>query len=301
MLFLPNLVWNIQHRFPFFEMLANIRNSGRNVPLTHLQFLGQLGLHMNPVAVLIVLAGLYFFFGHPQGKQFRVLGWASLVLLAVIMFSANGRPYYVAPAYPMLFGAGAVAMEGWLSRRRLRWLRPVYVSLLLIAGAVGAPMAVPVLSAENYLRYTQWLRFSPPPIETDRLGPLPQFYADMFGWEEMAAEVGRVYNSLPPDIRPKTAILASTFSQAGAIDLFGPKFGLPNSIGLNQSYFLWGPRDYTGESVLVLGLSREQLEGYFNSVETVGNVSHPYSMPYEHCRQPKISLAQVWPKLKKWS
>jgi hypothetical protein len=306
LIFLPNLVWNIQHGFPFFEMLANIRNSGRNVPLTHLQFLGQLGLHMNPVGVLIVLAGLWFFFAHLQGKQFRVLGWASLVLLAVIMFSANGRPYYVAPAYPMLFGAGAVAMEGWLSRPRLRWLRPMYVCLLLIAGTIGAPMAVPVLSAETYLRYTRWLHFSPPPIETDRLGPLPQFYADMFGWEEMAAEVGRIYNSLPPDIRPKTAILASTFSQAGAIDLFGPKFGLPNSIGLNQSYFLWGPRDYTGESVVVLGLSREQLGRYFNSVETVGTVSHPYSMPYEHfpiyyCRQPKISLAQVWPRLKKWS
>jgi len=306
LIFLPNLVWNIQHRFPFFEMLANIRRSGRNVSLTHLQFLGQVALHMNPVAVPIVLAALWFFFTHPQGKQFRVLGWASLVLLAVIMFSANGRPYYVAPAYPMLFGAGAVAVEGWLSRLRLRWPRPVYVSLLLIAGTIGAPMAVPVLSAENYLRYTQWLHFSPPPIETDRLGPLPQFYADMFGWEEMAAEVGRIYNSLPPDVRPKTAILGSTFSQAGAIDLFGPKFGLPSAIGLNQSYFLWGPRYYTGESVVVLGLSREELEGYFNSVEKVGNVGHPYAMPYEHfpvyyCRQPKISLAQVWPKLKKWS
>src|SRR5712675_3724489 len=150
-------------------MLANIRNSGRNVPLTHLQFLGQLGLHMNPVAVLIVLAGLYFFFWHPQGKQFRVLGWASLVLLAVIMFSANGRPYYVAPAYPMLFGAGAVAMEEWLSRRGLLWLRPAYVCLLLITGAIGAPMAIPVLSPEVYIRYSQLLHFAPPPIETDKL------------------------------------------------------------------------------------------------------------------------------------
>jgi len=74
LMFLPNLVWNIQHRFPFFEMLANIRRSGRNVSLTHLQFLGQLALHMNPVAVPIVLAALWFFFTHPQGKQFRVLG-----------------------------------------------------------------------------------------------------------------------------------------------------------------------------------------------------------------------------------
>jgi hypothetical protein len=306
LLFLPNLVWNIQRRFPFFEMLANIRRSGRNVPLTHLQFIGQVALHMNPLAVPIVLGGLWFFFAHPRGKQFRVLGWASLVLLAVIMFSANGRPYYVAPAYPMLFGAGAVAMEGWLSRRSLLWLRPAYVVLLLIAGAIEAPLAVPVLSPENYIRYTQRLHLVPPPIETDRLGPLPQFYADMFGWEEMAAEAGRVYNSLPLDVRPRTAILASNFSQAGAIDLFGPKFGLPSAIGINQSYFLWGPRDYTGENIVALGLSREELQGYFNSVEEVGNVGHPYAMPYEHfpvylCRQPKMPLRQMWPKLKRWS
>jgi len=306
LIFLPNLVWNIQHRFPFFEMLANVRRSGRNVSLTHLQFLGQVALHMNPVAFPIVLAGLWFFFAHPQGKQFRALGWTSLVLLAVIMFSANGRPYYVAPAYPMLFGAGAVAMEDWLSRRDLRWLGPAYVCLLLIAGAIGAPLAIPVLSPENYIRYSQRLHLAPPPIETDQLGPLPQFYADMFGWEEMAAEVGRVYNSLPPDVRPKTAILGSTFSQAGAIDLFGPKFGLPYAIGINQSYFLWGPGDYTGESVVVLGLSREELERYFNSVEEAGRVGHPYAMPYEHfpiyyCREPRAPLRQMWPRLKRWS
>jgi 4-amino-4-deoxy-L-arabinose transferase-like glycosyltransferase len=306
LIFLPNLVWNIERRFPFFELLANVRTSGRNVPLTHLQFLGQVAMHMNPVAAPLVLAGLWFLFVHPQGRRFRVLGWASLVLLAFIMFSSNGRPYYVAPAYPMLFGAGGVAMEGWLSRRRLQWLKPAYVSLLLIAGAIGAPLAIPVLSPENYLRYSRRLHLVPPPFETDKLGPFPQFYADMFGWEEMTAEVARVYNSLPPNVRPKTAILGSTFSQAGAIDLFGPKLGLPNAIGINQSYFFWGPRDYTGESVVVMGLSREELEGYFNSIENVGMVSHPYSMPYEHfpiyyCRQPKMPLAQMWPKLKRWS
>src|SRR6266446_7516224 len=200
LIFLPNLVWNIQHHFPFFELLANIRRNGRNVPLTHLQFLGQVALHMNPASVPLVLSGLWFYFAHPQGKQFRVLGWASLVLLAVIMFSANGRPYYVAPAYPMLFGAGAVAMEGWLSRPRLQWLRPTYVCSLLIIGALGAPMAIPVLSPETYIRYSQRLHFAPPPIETDKLGPLPQFYADMVGWGEVAGEAAHLYHSFPPEV-----------------------------------------------------------------------------------------------------
>ena len=306
LLFLPNLVWNIQHHFPFFELLANIRRNGRNVQLTHLQFLGQVALHMLPASVPLVLAGLWFYVAHPQGKQFRVLGWASLVLLAVIMFSANGRPYYAAPAYPMLFAAGGAAMEEWFSRRGLQWLKPAYPFLLLIFGAIGAPMAIPVLSPETYIRYSQRLHFAPPPIETDKLGPLPQFYADMFGWEEMTVEVARVYNSLPPDVRPKTAILGGTYGQAAAIDLFGRKFGLPKAISPHQSYFLWGPRDYTGESVIVMGVSRQELERYFNSIEAAAEVGHPYAMPNEHftiyyCRQPKISLQQLWPRIKNYS
>src|SRR5258707_13548672 len=117
LIFLPNLIWNIQHHFPFFELLANIRRNGRNVPLTHLQFLGQVALHMLPTSVPLALAGLWFYFAHPQGKRFRGLCWGLLVIVAVIMVSANQPPYSLAPAYPMLFAAGGVAMEAWFSRR----------------------------------------------------------------------------------------------------------------------------------------------------------------------------------------
>src|SRR5258707_3258338 len=170
LIFLPNLVWNFELLFRFSELLANIRHNGRNVPLTHLQFLGQVALHMLPTSVPLVLAGLWFYFAHPQGKRFRVLGWASLVLLAVIMFSANGRPYYVAPAYPMLFAAGGVAMEAWFSRRGLQWLKPTYMCLLLFTGAIGAPMAIPVLSPETYIRYSQGLHLTPQTVKPDRPG-----------------------------------------------------------------------------------------------------------------------------------
>ena len=306
LIFLPNLIWNIQHHFPFFELLANIRHNGRNVPLTHLEFLAQIAMHMLPTSVPLVLAGVWFFFADPYGKRFRVLGWAFLVLLAFIMFSANGRPYYVAPVYPMMFAAGGVALEAWFSLRRLQWLKPVYVALLLITGAIGAPMAIPVLSPTNYIRYSQSLHLVPPPIETDKLGPLPQFYADMFGWEDTAIEVARIYNSLPPNVRPKTAIFSNTYGQAGAVDLFGEKLGLPKAISNHQNYFLWGPRDYTGESVIVLGVRRQELEQFFSSIEPAGQVGNPYSMPNEHftiyyCRQPKIPLQQLWPTIKKWS
>ena len=114
-------------------------------------------------------------------------------------------------------------------------------------------------------------------------GPLPQIFADQFGWEEMAATVARVYNSLPPEVRAKTAIFGQNYGQAGAIDLFGPKYGLPPAISGHQNYFLWGPRDYTGESMIVMDDTQERSGAKSaRSATKWRSVYHPYSMPYEH-------------------
>jgi hypothetical protein len=165
---------------------------------------------------------------------------------------------------------------------------------------------LPVLPPETYIRYAKAMHLEQPRIETHALGPLPQLFADQFGWDEMAAEVGRVFQALPEDVRAKTAIFGQNYGQAGAIDLFGPKYGLPKAISGHQSYYLWGPRGYTGESMIVLGDRRERLVEKFASVEKVGRVEHPYSMPYQHfdvfyCRGLKWPLAEIWPKLKAWN
>jgi 4-amino-4-deoxy-L-arabinose transferase-like glycosyltransferase len=304
-LFLPNLIWNIQHYFPFVKLMANIRRSGRNVPLTHLQFLGLQAVLMLPASLPLWLTGLWFYLGSPPGRPYRVLGWTYLGVLSV-MWLPNGRPYYVGPAYPMLFAAGAVMFESWFSRPSLHWLKPSYVVLLIVMAAVAAPLAIPILPVESYIRYARTIHIAQPRIETHRLGPLPQFFADMYGWEEMTAVVAKAYNALPADVRAHTAIFGSNYGQAGAIDLFGRKYGLPKAIATHQSYFFWGPRDYTGDSVIVMGVHREELEHMFTSVKEVGTVYHPYSMPYEHftvfyCRGIKIPLPQLWPHIKNWN
>ena len=176
---------------------------------------------------------------------------------------------------------------------------------LVASGAVLAPLAIPVLSAETYIRYARALHIGQPAIETHRLGPLPQIFADQFGWEEMAATVGHVYNGLPADVRLKTAILGQNYGQAGAVDLFGPKYGLPPAISGHQTYFLWGPRQYTGESMIVIGDRQEPLQRIFASVEKMARVEHPYSMPYEHvnvyyCQGLRQPLKQLWPRVKNW-
>jgi len=304
LIFLPNLLWNIQHHFPFLEVQADIRRSGRDVPLGPLVFFAQEILTMFPLTLPIWLAGLWFFFFSKSGKPFRALGWAWVFTAAVIV-KLSPRIYYLYPAFPVLFAAGSVMWESWLDRPRYQWLKLAYPALMVAAGAVFSPLVIPVLRPEMYIRYTKALHLQPPRLETHRLGPLPQLFADQFGWEEMTATVAGVYNSLPPEVRAKTAIFGRNYGQAGAIDLFGPKYGLPPAISGHMNYFFWGPREYTGESMIVMQGRQQDLERRFTSVERVASVYHPYSMPYEHfdifyCRGLKQPLKEIWPQVKNW-
>ena len=304
LVFLPNLLWNIHYHFPFLELQENIRRSGRNVPLPPLKFLIEEGLAMLPLSVPVWLGGLWFFFFRRDAKPFRFLGWAWLVTALIIM-AADPRIYYLFPAFPVLFAGGGVLWEQWLARPRLGWVKPVYGALMVLLGALLAPTLIPLLPPETYIRYSAFTHLQQPRVEMHKLGPLPQLFADQFGWQEMAATVAGVYNSLPPDVRARTAIFGQNYGQAGAIDLFGPRYGLPPAISGHQSYFLWGPRGYTGESMIVMDDSESQLESLFASVRKVAHVYHPYSMPYEHfdvyyCRGLKQPLSVLWPHVKNW-
>ena len=216
--------------------------------------------------------------------------------------------YYPAPAYPMLFAAGGLVFERWFARLRSgHWLKPVYVGLLAVTGVLIAPFAYfPLLTVDQYIAYSHLLHFGPPRIENNQLGPLPQIYADQFGWKEMAQVVADAYHKLPPEEQKSCAIFGQNYGQAGAIDFFGAKMGLPPAISGHQNYFYWGPRGYTGECMIVMADRPERLQELFESVEFAGSVNHPLSMPYQHfdvyvCRKAKFgTLEKVWPKLKRW-
>jgi hypothetical protein len=304
LIFLPNLLWNIQHHFPFLELQANIRRSGRDVHLSPLSFFGEETLAMLPLSLPIWVAGLYYLFFHREGKTWRVLGWAWLIAAGVIL-GLSPRVYYLFPAFPALFAAGAVAWERRLAAPRLRWIRPAWAALMVLMGALIAPTLLPLLPPETYIRYSEAVHLQQPRIENFRLGPLPQLFADQFGWPEMAARVAEVFYSLPPDVRTKTCIFGQNYGQAGAIDLFGPGYGLPPAISGHQSYFLWGPHGCTGESVIVMAGRQGPLEAQYTAVRKAGRVEHPYSMPYEHfdiyyCQGLKRPLGEVWPTVKNW-
>src|SRR5580692_186868 len=319
-IFLPNLLWNIHNHWPFLALMHNIRADGRDVVLPLPQFFLQQMLLIQPLTAPIWIRGLISFFVSPALKPYRVLAWAYLVCFTAF-FLLHGKNYYLSPIYPMLLAAGAVAIEALLERRkigagmetarpgpnRLVWLKPVIVILLLAAGAQSAPLAMPVLSPEKLLAYMKHLPIKPPVMEhSHEHAPLPQWFADQFGWQEIAAEAGKAYSQLSPEERPGCGVFGQDYGQAGAIDFFGPRYGLPPALSGHQTYWLWGPRGYSGNCLVMLGDRRERLEELFEHVEYVGtSADNPYALEKEVdvyiCRGAKFgTLADIWPQLKKW-
>lgn len=305
LIFLPNLIWNIQHHWPFLELMRNIRASERDLHFTPLGYIRAQIFLMTPVTFPVwLLGGFYFFFGR-QGKPFRVLGWAFISVL-VLFIVLQGKDYYSAPVYPMVFAGGAIVMEQFSVRTG--WLQPVVVSLILLGSLAFLPLAVPVLSPENFLRYQAKLPFTIQPDEKDMLAEsMPHHYAWSFGWEEMVRGVAKAYDRVPAADRADAAIFATDFAAAGAIDLIGPKYGLPKAISGHQSYWLWGPRNYSGQTMIIVGDTPEGARRWFDEVNVIAELHNPYAAPWENrpvllCRRPKQfrSLAEAWPNLKNW-
>ena len=302
---LPNMIWQIQHHWPTYELLSNIAHSNKNVVLSPPQFLLQQMLILNPATLPLWLGGLVWLLFGREGRPYRVLGLAYLITLAEFMI-LHGKHYYLAPIYPMLFAAGGVALERW-STARLRFVRPVLAALMLVSAAILAPTVVPILPPEKLVSYMERIHFQPPKTETSHTAALPQLFADQFGWEEMTRSVARFYKTLTPNEQKKAAIFCQNYGQAGAIDFFGPQYGLPPAISGHQNYFFWGPRDHSGELVLVLDDSSEDEKEQFESVTDMGQVeTSRWAMPWEQrnhtylCHGLKTDLRKVWPKLKEW-
>jgi hypothetical protein len=257
---------------------------------------------MNPIVFPLWVGGLLWLLFGRDGRRFRLLGWTFVVVLALFMV-LKGKNYYVAPVYPMLLAAGAVGLEG-ITRQRWVWMRAVYATLVVLVGAIGAPLSAPILSPENYIAYQKALHLEPPRAENQDNGPL-QYFADEFGWEEMVREVGRIYHSLPAEEQPRTAIFANSWGSAAAVDFFGPRYGLPRAISRINNYWLWGPGNYDGSTMIILNSNGQGDRDHFASVEAAGRVENPYSRRDEHytiwlCRGPKFNLKAVWPRLKQY-
>jgi hypothetical protein len=311
LIFLPNLLWNIHYDWPFVQLMRAIKASGRDVVLGPVPFFFQQTLLVNPLTAPIWLTGVLALLFSGRLKPYRVLGWCYLVCYAVF-FVLHGKNYYLAPVYPMLLAAGAVVLESALDRpetgqARLQWLKPVIVIVLLASGAHLTPVVVPVLSPDRFLEYAKTLPFKLPVMEHSHArAALPQWYSDQFGWQEIVDETAIAWNRLPAEERSDCGIFAQDYGQAGAIDFLGRRYDLPASLSGHQTWFLWGPRGYSGNCMIVLDDRRETLERLWEHVDYVGtSAANPYALEQQIdvfiCRGKKFdSWSGLWPRLKRW-
>lgn len=311
LVFLPNVLWNIHYHWPFLQLMHNIHAEGRDVVWGPGQFFFQQLLVMNPITAPIWLGGVFALLFWAKLRPYRVLGW-SYVVSYTTFFVLHGKNYYLTPIYPMLLAAGAVVLEFWLDRPetakpRLQWLKATVVITLLASGIHLAPIVIPVFSPEHFLAYTKTLPFKLPVNEYSHMrAALPQWYADQFGWKEIADKTAIAWNRIAPEERHDCAIFAQDYGQAGAIDFFGPHYGLPPALSGDRTYWLWGPRGYSGNCMIVLGDRKERLEELFRQVDYVGtSADNPWALETQVsvyiCRGAKFgTLSQVWPELKHW-
>ncbi|MDQ1301667.1 MAG: hypothetical protein QG637_1589 [Chloroflexota bacterium] len=303
LLFLPHVLWQVHHGWPTLEFIRNA-TSQKMLAVSPVGFLTDQVLNMNVGGAPIWVAGLLFGLLSRGGTRGRVLAWAYVAVLILLLATGSARASYLAPAYCGLLGLGAVAIERFSMGRGRTWLRPTVNGLAVSRGLATLPMALPVLPVETFVRYQTALGLSPLTEERNEMGLLPQHYADMFGWEEMVGLVVEAYQRLSIEERRRCRVFCQNYGEAGAIDVLGRRQGLPHALSGHNSYWLWGPGGAEGDVLIIIGGDREDNAEFFAQIEIVGQTASRWAMPYERgldvsiARRPRMSLREAWPRLK---
>jgi len=326
---LPNLLWQQSHGWPFLQLNAAAFN-GRNLSYGPLGYLLQEVMIVGPLTAPIWIAGLAGFAFWPRFAAMRWLAIAWAVLMATMVLT-HGKSYYPAAIYPILLAGGAVVVEAAIHSRAARG---AIVAATVFAGAALAPFTLPILPVQWFVAYqralgqTAGLKAERVAIDKQPVGELPANYANMFGWREIAAAVGKAYQALPPTDQARAVFFARDYNEAAAVDVFGGAWRLPPAISAHNNYYLWGPQGHDGRVVLLLSTARREdlLKAYasvgaaarigdvdavhrellktYGSAEPVASIDSAYAYPFERrltlwlCRDRKVPFAADWQSLK---
>ena len=307
----PNLAWQAAHGWPMLEVMRgdifgrHAFNSGWQFeyrrPLANAgAFFAEQLLFTNPLAAPIWIAGCVTLLRDASLSRMRFIAIAFLTML-IAAAALNAKGYYIAGIYTPLFCAGWVACErAWAQRAALR---AAAAGIVLASALAFAPFTLPLVSPSVLIAYSQaiWI--------TGRNGTpahlVQPLFADEFGWDGLTRRVAGFYRALPSAIRTRTAIFSDTYAGAAAIELYGPRYGLPQPISAQNNYYLWGTGTYDGSSVLAVGASQSaQLHALFRNVVLLGTFVDPYRWAIEGptpiflCTKPIAPLPALWPSLK---
>ena len=300
---LPNIIWQFQNQLVSLGFYRDA-NASKNIDVPPLRILFNQIMFMNPLSFPFWLTGVFYFLFTRGGKPYRLFGWAYLVLLAVLLWTRSSRPDRILAAYPMLFAAGGLVIGQYIQRFQVRRIiQATILVLLIVLGSSMVPIGVPLLPPSHAVGYFKRLGVSTQ-IEKGVNLSLPQWYADRFGWEEMAANVARVYQGLPEEEKPNTAVFAANYGEAGAIEFYSSQYPIPRVFSSHNNYHLWGPPGENIRTFIVIGVRHESLSSVFEDIRQAGVQTCIYcrenNLPIYVCRRARVPIKDLWPEMNRY-
>lgn len=293
LIFLPNLIWQVRHDFVSLHFLQHIHKRDVGEGRADGFLLHQFIINTNPLLAPLWLAGVAYLFAFRDGKRYRLLAW--LWLIPVALFAVmKGRGYYVGALYPMLFAAGAVLWDRLIQWLHLgwRWAVAAVTFTAIALGAYGVGRLVLPLG-----------RISPGNFALKNNGDL----REEIGWTELVAEVARIRDSLTPAERAHMAIITGNYGETGAINLYGPQYGLPPAISGTNTAWYRGYGNPAPQTLIVIGQSREDADEMFQSCRLAGHNGNPYGIRNEEsidhpdifvCGPPRQPWPEFWKRFR---
>ena len=279
LIFLPTAFWEFNHHFPIIVHMKELQQ-------TQLQYIkpGDFlkdQILMNLPCLFIWMAGLYFSAMTFKGKKYQAFAWAFVFVLVLLMV-LHGKNYYTLGVYPVLFGFGAYHLEAFSHNRSKIW-RYAIIFFSFVLGILFIPISLPILKpaalAKLYVTLgtakTGALRW-----EDLKNHPLPQDFADMLGWEEMAAKMAAAYNSLDSTEKKHTLLFCDNYGEAGAVNFFRFKYHLPEVFSDNGSFLYWMPRKIHIDNIVLVTDDKQEMQHPFIRLFTTARVTDSITNPY---------------------
>ncbi len=300
LIFSPYIIWNITHDFAHLEFIRNATRYKYNT-VTPLDFIGGQLLLPGPAAILIWLPGLIYLLIGKSVKNFRILALIFLTTFIILIINWHSKPEYLAPAYPLILVGGGLFFEMIFKGKSFGWVKYAVISFIVLTGIAVVPLALPLLPVETFISYSQFIGVGQQNSENKEMGKLPQFYADMFGWEELAKDVSDVYTALPDSEKAGTVVFADNYGEAGALEYYASRYKLPDVICPHNSYWFWSdPDNRKIKTIIFLGGNIEGHKSTCKDITLAAIHEVSYSMPYENnlpiyiCRDIYRSLKEMW-------
>jgi hypothetical protein len=298
-LFLPNIIWQWQHHFPVLNHMRELAET----QLVHVDsfsfFMDQFQNHL--AGSILWVAGLMYLLFSQKMRDYRMFGIGFLILLAMI-YMLGGKTYYSLGIYPVLFVFGGLSIERVIHRAWIKW---ALVAFMITSNAVFSPYAIPFISAEKMQNFCRMMKENlglegPLRWEDGTVRQLPQDYADMFGWEEVAQKVGRIYHLLPDSTRSQCHIYGGSYGHAGTINYFRKKYDLPEAHSMSASFMIWAPSKINFDNQILIDDRKQDSSSWFRNMILVDSIQNPYARDpgYIYYRtEPKIDLEKAWKEM----